>query len=81
MSRCRLPAVRCEHCGSTRLGDAFTYDGKPSPHASRIASAAVRAKYSGPWPTCRHGIAALADCVDKPIPPACYPHLISDTTS
>ncbi|NNC07262.1 hypothetical protein HJC10_30980 [Corallococcus exiguus] len=73
MSRCRLPAVRCEHCGASRLGAAITADGRPSPHALRVASEAVREKHPGPWPTCRHGVAALAECVDRPVPPACCP--------
>ncbi|NBC40440.1 hypothetical protein [Corallococcus exiguus] len=80
MSRCRLPAVRCEHCGATRLVGAVTPAGLLAPHAPRIASKAVRAKHPGPWPTCRHGLAALADCADRPIPPECCPHLIPDTT-
>ncbi|WP_148712981.1 hypothetical protein [Corallococcus sp. AB030] len=80
MSRCRLPAVRCEHCGATRMGDAVTYDGRPSPHAPRVASESVREGHPGPWPSCRHGVAALADCSDWPVPPACCPQLTLDPT-
>ncbi|NBD09241.1 hypothetical protein [Corallococcus silvisoli] len=72
--RCRMPVVPCEDCGVPRLGAAITDSGLPAPHAPRIANEKVRAMHPGPWPTCRHGIAWQADCLDRPVPPTCCRH-------
>ncbi|RKH13504.1 hypothetical protein D7X74_21820 [Corallococcus sp. CA047B] len=69
-----MPTVRCSDCGASRLVGSDTNTGHPSsPHAARVASPTVRAAHPVPWPICQHGLGWLADCRERPVPPACCP--------
>lgn len=70
----RMRATQCTHCGAIQLGAEVTDEGLLTFHGATAAGLAVRARYPGPWPTCRHGYGWRADCQSRPVPPACCVH-------
>ncbi|QDE90159.1 hypothetical protein BHS06_14985 [Myxococcus xanthus] len=69
-----MRATTCAECGAVQLGDVVTDEGFLTFHGATAAGLAVRVRYPGPWPTCRHGYGWRADCRSRPVPPACCVH-------